>query len=217
MQQYNWLAIPKGDLVEYSLVNEKFDEYSYPQNRYLDEFLEQKFLEHGITCRRSDEADYYELIPVEKEYVRITAPLYTLEDGSYVKIAEYFEMETLNPETYIKLHEEAKQCRIEVREEQAKVFDELYLKNSLDGGLSSCITIGKDGFSKYYIPEGYLIVAKKDRPKTKQQVVFMKKRDFMGRITIKVPNEMRQLVVGTGGKNIKKVAKKLHVYYIHVE
>lgn len=218
MARYNWLAVQKGDIVEFSLVNEKFDAYAYPKIRQLDDLLEKKLTEHGITCYKPNGADYYNLIPDNKDDISITAPLYELKDGSYTKIAEYFKSKTLDPEIYIQTYITAKRCKIEITEEQEKIFNELYQKNSLDSGLSSCITIGANDFNENYIPKGFIVLAEKFNSPNKKQVVIMKKQNFHGgRVEITVPADMRKLVVGPNGGNIKKIAKKLKIFYIHVK
>ena len=218
MADYNWVATPKGDLVEYTLINNEFREFIYPIIRRLDNLLEEKLKAAGFTCYYDKVNNYYKAYPNDLTLTEVTAPLFELRNGEYIKIADSFTSKTLHPDKYVEFNKAVKKCRKELVEEQTKIFDKLYSENSLDGGLTSCIIIGEDGFNKHYIPEGYLIIAQLNCSDTKQKVVLIKKQYFCeDRITIKVPDDMKSLVLGPGGENIKKIAKKLHIYYIHVE
>lgn len=213
-KNYNWVAIPTGSLMVHFLTNSEFRELSYPIIQTLDDLLEQKLKEQGITCYYSEDDKCYKARPTELNLTEVTAPLFELKNGEYIKIADQFTSETLHPDTYAELSKTIEQCRKEVVEEQTKIFNELYLANTLDNGLSSCILIGKNYFKEEYIPEEFFKVVEKFHDANTKRVVFMKNQKFKrDEITITVPDKMLEFV---RSENIKSIAKKFKLTRVWV-
>ena len=115
-------------------------------------------------------------------------------------------------------------CVEEVASEQAKIFKEIFIKNSLDG-ISSIITICSDSyedtndFFEQYIPKEYIKVCEKNYPFTctKHEVVFIKEMDAKSQtVNIKIPDLYKGLVIGKGGENIRRIAKMINASKINV-
>lgn len=228
MSNYKWVKM-SDNYVE--LRKEDFSSLPSFEVKKIDPILMKRLKENGIDSEIEGdgflELCRYVLNATGRKTITITAPLYeySLDIGKYVLLSEtYTEDDTIDPDEYEWVKETYFRCVEEVAAEQAKIFEEEFIANSLDG-ISSFVTISSDPylepncFYEEYIPEGYIKVCERNCPFTrvKHEVVFIKKMDAKGQaVTIKVPDLYKGLVIGKGGENIKRIAKIINAKKINV-
>lgn len=227
MSNYKWVKM-SDNYVE--LRKEDFSSLPSFEVKKIDPILMKKLEENGIDSWMDGdgflESFRYVLNATDKKTFSITAPLYEyiLDTNQYVLLSETYTGDAIDPNEYEWVKETYLRCVEEVVAEQAKIFEEEFIDNSLDG-ISSFVTISSDPylepncFYERYIPEGYIKVCEKNCPfiRVKHEVVFIKKMDAKGQaITIKVPDLYKGLVIGKGGENIKRIAKIINAKKINV-
>lgn len=221
MSNYKWVRCTNGSVI---LTDENFCELTFPEVDDLDNLLKAKLRQHGLhsseqTCRIFNPTDLLHMVD-------ITAPLFKYEyNDQYVKILDSLTRSTTIPSYFFRLREELIKCENEVKEEQEKQFTKLFEENSLDGGISSRIIISSDSykepnyFYEKYIPKGYIKIYDKQFlfSYTRHDCVFIKHIDAKGRnVTITVPDFYKGLIIGKGGKNIKRIADMINAKRINV-
>ncbi len=227
MSNYKWVKMSDSYA---ELRQEDFSSLPSFEVNAIDPILMKKLEENGIDpwlegdgflekCR-------YVLSMDNRKYVTITAPLYeyNLDSGQYVLISETYTDEAIDPSEYELVKKTYFRCSEEVAREQAKIFEEEFIEKSLDG-ISSVITIASDFyqepnyFYEHYIPEGYIKVCEKNCPFTREKhdIVFIRQMDAKRQtITIKLHDIYKGLAIGTGGENIKRIAKLINAKRINV-
>ena len=150
---------------------------------------------------------------------------FKLNTGKFELLEESYTDTAIDPTQYEWIKATYRRCVKEVATEQAKIFEEQFMKKSLDGGNSAVIDISSDifeepsSFYSLYVPKSYIKACERNvsyRHIT-HEVVFIKKTDAKGKVvTIKVPNLYKELVIGKGGENIKKIAKIINAKRINV-
>lgn len=185
----------------------------------LNPLLLNKLSENGIGY--DFEGDTCELYAIDREIVTITAPLYQFNVNTYEfeLLKESYTNTAIDPTKYGWVKETYQRCAKEVANEQAKIFEEQFIEKSLDDGNSAVIDISSDifeepsSFYSLYIPKGYIKVCERNLSYSRitHEVVFIKKMDAKGQsVTIKVHDLYKGLVIGKGGKNIKKIEKMIN-------
>lgn len=229
MSNYRWLRMCEGYEV---LRREDFSPFPSFEVKSIDPILMKKLLKNNIDFDiEGDEIledSRYVLFSRNRKNVKMTAPLYEYnsEKEKYVLISDTYTGEVVDPvEEYERIKETYARCKKEVAEEQKEIFERLFREASLDGGISSCVAISSPFyaeshyFNEKYVPEGYIEVCVRYCPyvRNKYETVYIKKFDAKGQIvTIKVQDEYKGLVIGTGGMNIKSIAKELNAKRIKV-
>lgn len=228
MSNYRWVISPNDN---YLLKDNNFNTLTFLKIHYRDELLDAKFKEHRLRVNLEfgmhyDEGTICVVRPLTWKHVYVTAPLYKQkEDGKYVKISDSYTGGTIDPALYDWVKSEIEKCQQEVEEEQKERFFNLFDKNSLDGGKTSWIHItpyrytDDISFKEKYIPEGFIRVCEKYNIYNSdlKDIFFIKKMDAHGKmVDIIVPSEFKGLVIGKGGKNIKRVAKLINAERINV-
>lgn len=229
MSNYKWVQMSEGCV---ELRKEDFSSISFLEvnlnsmNPLLLDKLDDNGVDAFIEGDGVFETPRYVLKAIDRKFVTITAPLYEydLDSGEFVLISESYTDEATDPAEYEWVKETYYRCVEEVTSEQARIFEEQFMENSLDG-ISSFVTISSDPyqepnyFYEQYIPEEYMKVCERNCPFTrvKHEVVFIKKMDVKGQaVTIKVHDLYKGLVIGKGGENIKRIAKMINAKRINV-
>ena len=227
MSNCKWVRICEDYEV---LRREDFSSFPIFNVKSIDPILMKKLLDNNIDfdvvgCL---EGSRYVLFSRNRKIIKITAPLYkyNLETEQYELISDAYTGEVVDDVVNNEqIKEKYNQLKKEVVEEQKRTFEELFEKASLDGGISSCVTISSPYyaeshyFNEKYVPEGYIEVCVRYYPfeRNKYDTVYIKKFDAKGQIvTIKVQDEYKGLVIGTGGMNIKRIAKEINAKMIKV-
>ena len=228
MSNYKWVKMSKGDV---ELRKEDFSSIPRFEVEEIDPILMKKFKENGVDSWIDGDGDIepcrYVLNAIDRKNVPITAPLYGYDSDKEKKflIDEAYTDYAADSEEYEWVKETYQHCVEEVASEQAKIFEKLFMKKSLDNGTSAVVTITSDlhqepnDFFEPYIPEGYIKVCERNCPYTrvKHEVVFLKEIDAKGQaVTIKVNDLYKGLVIGKGGENIKRIAKMINAKRINV-
>ncbi len=243
MKNYKWLVhtnnsnIPANKVNNYliTVVDENFKSVRAFEWVYdMDGLIDMNLFKYGGIQNSWDgrhgrvKIQYCEYhMPYSKDEwpVTVTAPMYNLNHKllveSYTATVSISDL----PDSLILLYEK---CKEDVAIEMAKKFQDLYDKNSLDGGLSSQIVVSEKldswdakVFFEKYVPTGFIKVAEtwfsRDQLGRKR-TLFMKEEDYQGEnITIFVPPILMGATIGWNGENIKKVAEKLNASYINVQ
>ena len=228
---YRWLTFSISSNRKCVLTDSDFDILAFPEIHYRDELLDAKFREHGLRVNLEFDIDYDEnticvVRPLTWRYAHITAPLYEQKgNGKYVKISDSFTGKTTDPSLYSCVKSEIGKCYQEVKEEQKARFLRLFDENSLDGGKTSWMHITPYrythdiSFKERYIPEGFLRVCEKRNiwNYDLKDIFFIKKMDAHGKVVdIVVPKELKGLVIGKKGQNIKCIAHLINAKRINV-
>lgn len=227
MSNYKWIASSKETGKEAILVDEKFREVSFPIVQTIDDLLQAKLCEHGINVSlgyNQHWESHYSLLPLEKEYIEVTAPMYEKREGKYVKVASSYTKRTINPGQCEWVRTELVKCREEVREEQRQRFIKLFKQNSVDG-ITAWMHVSpypmKNGmfFREGYVPEGFIEVCYKHLQQNKRirTVIYMKKFNAHKRtVVVRIPKGFRGLMVGVQGKNLKRIEQEIQAGRIDV-
>lgn len=228
MSNYKWVKL--GDTYA-ELHKEDFSSVPNFEVNELDPLLIEKLKENDIDYYWEGDGYFepyrYILIAIDSKVVEITAPLYEFDSkiGDYVLISESYTGETNDPNEYELMKSIYLRCCQEVATEQSKIFEKSFMENSIDDGISSFVIIssnpncGPNCFYEQYIPKEYIKVCEKKLLFTRDEyhVVFVKKMDAKGKVvTIKVHDSYKGLVIGKGGKNIKRIAKLINARRINV-
>lgn len=231
MSNYKWVKMSDNYA---ELRQEDFSSVPRLEVKDLDPFLMEKLEDNGVDywldgdgflepCRY-----VLEKVDDDKKFVSITAPLYEfdLDTGDFKLLEETYTDEVIDPAEYEQVKETYYRCVKEVTSEQAKIFEEVFARNSRDNGLSSLMDIASYHFhsTRYfysqYIPEGYIKVCEKKWPGNSDSihtVIFIKKMDAKGQdVTIKLIDSYKGLAIGKGGENIKRIAKMINAKRINV-
>lgn len=224
MSNYKWVKESESyvDLRTEDFISTSF--FSLPF-AVLNPLLLNKLSENGIGY--DFEGDTCELFAIDRNFVTITAPLYgfKLDTGKFELLEDSYTNTAIAPTQREWVKATYQRCAKEVASEQAKIFKEQFMDNSLDDGNSAVIDISSDifeepsAFYSLYIPKGYIKVCERNLSYTyiTHEVVFIKKVDAKGQtFTIRVPDLYKGLVIGKGGKNIKRVAKMINAKKINV-
>lgn len=226
MSNYKWIKHSEEENQKMFLVSKDFKKFSFPAFWEIDDVLKEKLHEHGIDTfleYTKDWRPYFRLIPLNKRYSQITAPVYKKEDNSYIQISDSYTATIIDPKQYEWVRQEAKKCQYEVKEEQAKKFVKLFNQNTLDG-LTACITINSnyisnDFYSDKYVPKDYIEICYRSYRDSKnlRKVIFIKKVDLHGaNVQIRIPENYKMLAVGRSAKNIKRVERLINAGQIFV-
>lgn len=229
MSNYKWVKMSDNYA---ELRQEDFSSVPRLEVNDLDPFLMKKLEDNGINYWLDGDSilgtQRYVLERVDKKFVTITAPLYefNLDTGDFKVLEETYTDEVIDPAGCEQVKETYYRCVKEVTSEQAKIFEEMFARNSLDNGLSSLMDIASYHFqsTRYfysqYIPEGYIKVCEKKwlgNSDSMHTVIFIKKMDAKGQdVTIKIIDPFKGLTIGKGGENIKRVAKMINARRINV-
>lgn len=227
MSNYKWVQL-SDTYVE--LRKEDFSSVPRFEVNDINPLLMEKLDQNGVDYWLEGDdffEPHYVLAAIDEKQLSITAPLYEYDitKSDHVQISNSYTEETTDPAEYERVKSIYLQCCKEVADEQAKVFSALFEEKSLDGGISSVVTISSDSglqpnyFYEEYIPSEYIKVCEVNIPfsRGKHEVVFIKKMNAKGKVvTIKVHDFYKGLVIGKGGKNIKKVTALINAKYIKV-
>ncbi len=229
MSNCKWVRICEGYEV---LRREDFSSFPSFEVNLIDPILMKKLKENRIgfdTGGGSLLGGYRDrLFSIEENYSVITAPLYEYnsEKDKYVLISDTYTGETIDPiREYERIKETYARCKKEVAEEQKEIFERLFEEASIDGGISSRVTISTSFyeephyFNEKYVPEEYVKVCERNCPfsRYRHEVVFIRKMDAKGKnVTIKIHDFYKGLVIGKGGENIKRIAKAINAKRINV-
>ncbi len=229
MSNCKWVRICEGYEV---LRREDFSSFPIFNVKSIDPILIKKLLNNDLDFDIAGdeilEDSRYVLFSRNRKIVTITAPLYEYnsEKEKYVLISDTYTGEVVDPvEEYELIKETYSRCKKEVVKEQKEIFERLFREASLDGGISSCVTISSPFyaeshyFNEKYVPKGYIEVCVRKCPfdRNRQDIVFLRKIDAKGQVvTIKVQDIYKGLVIGTGGMNIKRIAKEINAKMIKV-
>lgn len=227
MSNYKWVKM-SDDYVE--LRKEDFSVIPRFLVNDIDPILMKKLESNGINYElegdRLFEECRYVLSNIDNKFVSITAPLYefSLDLGQYILLSETYTEDVIVPNEYELIKETYLRCVEEVYKEQSNIFDKLFMERSIDG-ITSVVIISSDPdlepnyFYEQYIPEGYIKICQSVHPftHTKHDVVFIKDMDAQGHsVTMKINGFYKGLVIGKGGKNIKRIAKMINAKKINV-
>ena len=228
MSNYKWVKTYEGEVLR----REDFSPFPIFSVKSIDPILMKKLLNNDIDVDIAGdeilEDSRYELFSRKRRVIKIIAPLYKYnrETDQYDLISDAYTGEVVDAVfEYEQIKEKYNQCKKEIAEEQKKIFEELFEKASLDGGISSCVTISSPFyaeshyFNEKYVPKGYIEVCVRKCPfdRNRQDIVFLRKIDAKGQVvTIKVQDIYKGLVIGTGGMNIKMIAKEINAKMIKV-
>lgn len=168
----------------------------------------------------------YIIQPVDVKFADITLPVFDLFEGIPKETGKTITVKIEIPEQFAEAREKLVLAKQQVKEEQEALFWKLFYENSLDGGITSVIRIesnplGGDCFDSEYIPNDAICIVKKEDWHVFRMdsgtAVFIKKQDAgKKRVTIKVPEELKGLVIGRGGRNISSIAEEINASFINV-
>ena len=229
MSNYKWIRIFEGYEV---LRREDFSPFPSFEVKSIDPTLMKKLLENEIVFDIEGDGVLedvrYKLTSKNGKKIKITAPLYKYnsETEQYDLISNTYTGEVVNPiKEYEWIKETYTRCKKEVVEEQKIIFEKLFEEATLDGGISSCVTISNPFYAEShyfngkYVPEGYIEVCVRKYTFNCDiyDIVFIRKIDAKGKIvTIKVQDKYKGLAIGKGGENIKQIAKEINAKRINV-
>ncbi len=213
-------------ILEREINNKLFIIPRWPHTNQMDNYLFKKLESNGICC-----SEYYNpegelcwiLRPKDLKYVSILAPLYIFDCGRYMQIQKEYRSEAIDPEQYNIVENIVETCRNEVKTEKSAQFNQIFLKSSLDNGITSLIDVtyndnSKCGFFSMYIPEGYIQVCdfKPLFGLDIMQTLYIKKfNKKLKHVTIKIPTTFKKYIQANP-KILRSLAKQLNVNNIVV-
>lgn len=227
MSDYKWITCSKEEEKGCVLVDESFRTIAFPIVHKMDVFLKAKLREHGINVSleyNQNWEPHYNLIPVEKEYVEVTAPVYERREAKYVKVVNSYTKETVNPSQCEWVRTELVKCQEEVKKEQEQRFIDIFKRNSVDG-ITAWVHVSpypmknEIFFTEEYVPKGFIEVCYKNLHQNKKirTVIYMKKFNAHKKtVAVKIPKGFRGLMVGVEGRNLKRIEREIQAGRIDV-
>ena len=221
MLNYKWELIRENYAV---LRNEDFSDISFKVPFMDIDVTLQSYLEGcGIRMNLSMSGDYY-LSRTNEDRTTITAPLYRKcsSGGKYILIEEQHTAETIDPYEYFRVKEIYEECKKAEKKKHKEQFESIFNQETIDGKCASVVVtknpLSSDkAFYEKDVPEGYIKMCERKIANNYWDMLFIKKFDAKGQpIDIKTRFSSKGLIVGKGGKNIKRVAKLINASNINV-